>query len=81
MTNEDIKINYETTALSYLMRPGDERLDEDIWDFARDPTFQDRHDLWTGNDVLVLTRGNLYGMELIYDLDKRMSHILYSFMI
>ena len=52
----------------------DEERDEDLaheWEYARDPTFQERDDMWTGSNILVLTRGHVYGTELLYDVDKR----------
>ncbi|KAL6237123.1 hypothetical protein BDW75DRAFT_204737 [Aspergillus navahoensis] len=86
ITDDSYRLNYETRPLCYLARlpeageaQGQEKNDrelqdgegEDEWEFARDPTFQERDDLWTGCDVLVLTRGDLYGRELIYDLEKK----------
>jgi hypothetical protein len=52
----------------------DEERDDDFadeWEFARDPTYQERDDMWTGSNILVLTRGHLYGTELLYDIDNR----------
>ncbi|KAL3472713.1 hypothetical protein BJX99DRAFT_262031 [Aspergillus californicus] len=78
ITDDSYRLNYETRPLCYLARlpeAGDRELQdgegEDAWEFARDPTFQERDDLWTGCDILVLTRGDLYGRELIYNLEKK----------
>ncbi|PTU19276.1 hypothetical protein P175DRAFT_0502801 [Aspergillus ochraceoroseus IBT 24754] len=84
IADEDYQVNYDTQPLCYLARvpevsgedndknnEPEEIEGEDAWEFARDPTFQDRLDLWTGHNILVLTRGGLYGVELIYDLDKQ----------
>ncbi|KAF7114203.1 hypothetical protein CNMCM5793_007781 [Aspergillus hiratsukae] len=52
----------------------DEERDEDLpdeWEYARDPTFQERDDMWTGSNILVLTRGLVYGTELLYDVDNQ----------
>lgn len=85
LINDDYKIYGETTSLYYLIKSGEQipedndeynpqeqEAGEDSWEFAKDPTFQDRDDLFTNCNALVLTRGNVYGTELIYDLDKRM---------
>lgn len=89
ITDEDYKIHYETHPLCYLthvpdaLEYGEELKDEPeesltsqgefAWEFARDPPWQERDDLWIGRDVLVLTQGALYGTELIYDLSNRKS--------
>lgn len=82
LTDEDIRLHYDTNAHCYLAHMPDtaawgdevepeEGEGDDQWSFARDPTYQERDDLWMGRNVLVLTRGLLYGFELIYDLDSR----------
>ncbi|PYH91924.1 hypothetical protein BO71DRAFT_442851 [Aspergillus ellipticus CBS 707.79] len=43
----------------------------DEWEYARDPTFQDRDDMWCRFNILVLTRGQVYGSVLLYDVDNQ----------
>ena len=64
LTGADYLIAYDTQALSYLDDDGD-----DAFDFARDPTYQERTDLMEEH-LVVLTRGLMYGTELIYDTRK-----------
>lgn len=90
VTDTDYHLNYETRPLCYLARmPGttseweketelEEGEGEDPWEYARDPTYQERDDLWTGSNALVLTQGAVYGKELIYDLDARGLHLFLS---
>ncbi|KAF7128361.1 hypothetical protein CNMCM5793_003091 [Aspergillus hiratsukae] len=82
ITDDDVHLHSETVPLRYLTRvkgeiqplETDEERDEDLaheWEYARDPTFQERDDMWTGSNILVLTRGHVYGTELLYDVDKQ----------
>lgn len=50
--------------------PREEEAGEEPWEYAKDPTYQERDDLFTDRHAFVLTRGNVYGTELIYDLIK-----------
>ena len=83
VTEVDYMLNYETGPLCYLIRAEeeiaqgeyDEKVEEEgefEWDFAKDPTYQERDDHHIGRKVLVLTRGNVHGFELIYDLERSM---------
>ncbi|PWY83447.1 hypothetical protein BO70DRAFT_395889 [Aspergillus heteromorphus CBS 117.55] len=82
IVDEDVKLNPDTQPLCYLTRLGgavqplsnSEQRDADLadeWEYARDPTFQGRDDTWAGSNVLVLTRGQVYGVVLVYDIDER----------
>ncbi|CAK7221064.1 hypothetical protein SEUCBS140593_004445 [Sporothrix eucalyptigena] len=53
----------------------------DGWDYARDPTYQERTDLWDGRDVLLLTIGHVYGTELVYDLERQTITEWYHFRV
>ncbi|CAK7217384.1 hypothetical protein SBRCBS47491_003145 [Sporothrix bragantina] len=53
----------------------------DGWDYARDPTYQERTDLWAGRDVLLLTIGHIYGTELVYDLTRQTITSWYHFRV
>ncbi|RFU26719.1 hypothetical protein B7463_g9607, partial [Scytalidium lignicola] len=83
LTDDDYKIHGETNPLCYLVPPGkqipgdedeynplEQEEGEEQWEYAKDPTYQERDDLFKNRNALVLTRGNAYGTELIYDLDK-----------
>lgn len=63
---DDVVLNYETTTLRYV--------DDDefgtAFDFARDPTYQERTDLMPPY-VVVLTQGRTGGVELIYNTRTR----------
>ena len=61
LTDSDCQIAYDTQALNYLDDDA-----ADAFDFARDPAYQERTDLMA-EYVVVLTRGLMYGTELIYD--------------
>lgn len=51
----------------------------DGWDYARDPAYQERTDLWEGRDVLLLTQGHVYGTELVYNLQRQTVTSWYHF--
>ncbi|RFU33306.1 hypothetical protein B7463_g3025, partial [Scytalidium lignicola] len=87
ITSDSYEFDGSTVCLCYIIPPGKEivpthgivpddgieedEVGEEPWDFARDPTYQERNDIFTGHNALMLTRGLLYGKELVYDLDKR----------
>lgn len=73
-------LTFETDSLSYLVSGANDeekqlRLadgeGEEPWEWSRDPTYQERRHVWGGKNILVLTHGNAFGTELLYNLDER----------
>lgn len=70
ITDIEISLAYETLPLVYINNPADPDASASAFDFARDPAYQDRTDLFPA-DMLVLTRANNGGETLLYELETR----------